>query len=79
MRQAERMKLTESHGREESPLEESAQPEALRCSAGFGELILPLSIKRIEARSCCGQIYLALDKHIWLPNCEKNLFAILTD
>src|SRR6478609_8687720 len=30
-----RMKLTESHGREESPLEKSAKPVALRCSAGL--------------------------------------------
>src|SRR5688500_15729990 len=29
---AERMKLNESHGREEAPLEKSAKPAALRCS-----------------------------------------------
>jgi hypothetical protein len=29
------MKLTESHGREEFPLEKNAKPVALRCSAGL--------------------------------------------
>ena len=32
------MKLTQSRGREEAPLERSAKPLALGCSAGFGDV-----------------------------------------